>query len=34
MLITANAPGEAVFTVVPNYGSWEKATKIYITIVE
>jgi len=33
-LITANAPGEAVFTIVPNYGSWENAAKIYITIVQ
>lgn len=32
-IITANAPGEAVFTVVPNYGSWDNAAKIFIRIV-
>lgn len=33
-IITANAPGEAVFTIVPNYGAWENAVKIYIRIVQ
>lgn len=33
-IFTANAPGEAVFTLVPNYGAWENAVKIYIRIVQ
>ena len=34
MLITAQKPGEVVFTVVPNYGSWDNATKLYIKVVK
>lgn len=33
-IITAKAPGEAVYTVVPNYGAWENAVKIFIRIVQ
>lgn len=32
MLLTANQKGNAVLTVVPNYGDWDHAVKIHIRI--
>ena len=31
ILFTVNAVGEVLFTIVPNYGSWENATKLLWT---
>ena len=33
-LITAQGPGKAIFTVVPNNGGWEQAKKMTVTIVK